>query len=73
MLVIGGAGNLWGALFGAVALQVFEQVVSAANPFHWMTIVGVLLIAVVLFAPRGLTSLAASLAEGAWHSLRGKS
>jgi branched-chain amino acid transport system permease protein len=72
MLVIGGAGSLWGALFGAVALQVFEQVVSAANPFHWMIIVGVLLIAVVLFAPSGLTSLAASLVESAWHSLRGK-
>jgi branched-chain amino acid transport system permease protein len=73
MLVIGGAGSLWGALCGAVALQVFEQFVSAANPFHWMTIVGVLLIAVVLFAPKGLTSLAASLVERAWHSFGGKS
>ncbi|AIB19292.1 MULTISPECIES: hypothetical protein [Brucella] len=32
----------------------FEDVVSTANPFHWLTMVGALLIAVVLFAPRGL-------------------
>jgi branched-chain amino acid transport system permease protein len=73
MLVIGGAGNLWGALFGAVAFQVFEQYASAANPFHWMTMVGVLLIAVVLFAPKGLTSLAASLAQRTWSASRPES
>jgi branched-chain amino acid transport system permease protein len=56
MLVLGGAGSLWGALFGAVVFQVFEHFVSAANPFHWMTLVGLLLIAIVVFAPRGLGS-----------------
>ena len=35
----------------------FEHVVSAINPFHWMTMVGALLIAVVLAAPRGLSGL----------------
>jgi branched-chain amino acid transport system permease protein len=73
MLVIGGAGNLWGALFGALAFQVFEHFVSAANPFHWMTIVGVLLIAVVLLAPKGLTNVAVSFGERAWSKLRGRS
>lgn len=55
MLVLGGAGNLWGALFGSVVFQIFEHIVSATNPFHWMTLVGLLLIAIVLFAPRGLS------------------
>jgi branched-chain amino acid transport system permease protein len=32
----------------------FEDLVSAANPLHWLTMVGALLILVVLFAPRGL-------------------
>jgi branched-chain amino acid transport system permease protein len=54
MLVLGGAGSLYGALIGTVTFMWFEDVVSAANPFHWLTIVGLLLIAVVLFAPRGL-------------------
>ena len=62
MLVLGGAGSLWGALIGSIVFQVFEHYVSAANPFHWMTMVGALLIAVVLFAPKGLVSLGGLLA-----------
>lgn len=54
MLVLGGAGNLWGALTGAVLFQVFEHIVSATNPFHWMTLVGLLLILIVVFAPKGV-------------------
>jgi branched-chain amino acid transport system permease protein len=54
MLVLGGTGSLYGALVGTVAFMWFEDVVSAANPFHWLTVVGALLIAVVLFAPKGL-------------------
>jgi branched-chain amino acid transport system permease protein len=54
MLVLGGAGHLWGALAGAVLFQIFEHIVAAANPFHWMTLVGLLLILIVVFAPKGL-------------------
>jgi branched-chain amino acid transport system permease protein len=61
MLVLGGAGNLWGALAGAVIFQIFEHIVSAANPFHWMTLVGLLLIVIVIFAPRGIGHGVASL------------
>lgn len=50
----GGAGSLFGGLVGTVVFMWFEDVVSTANPFHWLTMVGALLIAVVLFAPRGL-------------------
>jgi branched-chain amino acid transport system permease protein len=31
--------------------------VSAINPFHWLTMVGALLIAVVIVAPRGVSGL----------------
>lgn len=58
MLVLGGLGTLYGALIGTVIFMGFEHVVSAINPFHWMTMVGALLIAVVLAAPGGLSSLA---------------
>ena len=54
MLVLGGAGHLWGALGGAVIFMIFEHIVAAANPFHWMTLVGLLLILIVVFAPKGL-------------------
>jgi branched-chain amino acid transport system permease protein len=45
--------------------------VSAANPFHWLIVLGALLIAVVLFAPRGLAGLVASLARGRAAARRG--
>ncbi|MFK3664934.1 branched-chain amino acid ABC transporter permease [Ochrobactrum soli] len=54
MLVLGGTGTLFGGLIGTVVFMWFEDLVSAANPFHWLTMVGALLILVVLFAPRGL-------------------
>ncbi|WP_156134031.1 branched-chain amino acid ABC transporter permease [Ensifer sp. ZNC0028] len=60
MLVLGGTGSLFGALTGTVVFMFFEDVVSAANPFHWLTMVGVLLIAVVLFAPKGIYGTAAA-------------
>jgi branched-chain amino acid transport system permease protein len=63
MLVLGGAGHLWGALAGAVLFQIFEHIVSAANPFHWMTLVGLLLILIVVFAPKGLIEPVLALAR----------
>jgi branched-chain amino acid transport system permease protein len=57
MLVLGGLGTLYGALVGTVIFMGFEHIVSSINPFHWMTMVGALLIAVVLAAPRGLSGV----------------
>lgn len=65
MLVLGGTGSLSGALAGTLIFMLFEDYVSAANPFHWLTMVGALLIAVVLFAPKGIYGTAA-----AWISRR---
>ena len=67
MLVLGGVGKLFGALIGTFVFIWFEHLVSAINPFHWLTIVGVMLIAVVLFEPRGLTGAA----EALWTRARG--
>ncbi|EJT04223.1 branched-chain amino acid ABC transporter permease [Rhizobium sp. CCGE 510] len=63
MLVLGGTGSLFGALSGTVIFMLFEDYVSAANPFHWLTMVGALLIAVVLFAPKGLYGTAAAFMD----------
>jgi branched-chain amino acid transport system permease protein len=61
MLVLGGAGHLWGALAGTVIFMIFEHIVAAANPYHWMTLVGLLLILIVVFAPRGIIEPVLSL------------
>ena len=57
MLVLGGIGTLYGAVVGTIIFMGFEHVVSAINPFHWLTMVGALLIAVVIAAPRGISGL----------------
>lgn len=57
MLILGGAGRLFGGLVGAVAFLLVEHELSAINPFHWMVIVGVLLVLVVLYMPKGLSGI----------------
>lgn len=74
MLVLGGIGHLYGALIGTVIFMALEHVVAAINPFHWMTLVGAVLIAIVLFAPRGLSGtldeLARLLTRDRWRAGR---
>jgi len=53
MLVLGGTGQLFGAMLGTLVFIWFEDMVSTINPFHWLTIIGALLVIVVLFAPKG--------------------
>lgn len=61
MLVLGGAGTLYGAVIGTAVFMVFAHIVAASSPFHWLTMVGALLIAVVLFLPHGLGQIGAGL------------
>ena len=60
MVILGGVGTLWGGLLGAAGLLLLEEVV-AAYTVHWQFYVGWVLLAVVLFAPRGLAGLLARL------------
>jgi branched-chain amino acid transport system permease protein len=52
MLVLGGLGNLWGAIIGTALFMGIHHFASSANPFHWLFVIGVLLM-VVVFLPRG--------------------
>ncbi|MCC6719586.1 MAG: branched-chain amino acid ABC transporter permease [Acetobacteraceae bacterium] len=53
MVVLGGLGSLWGAVFGAAAL-VLLHVFLAQWTEHWMIVLGPILVAVVLLARRGV-------------------
>lgn len=57
MVILGGVGYLYGGVIGAVALLVLEEIVSGYT-IHWQLGVGAVLLAIVLFAPRGLAGLA---------------
>jgi branched-chain amino acid transport system permease protein len=48
MLIIGGAGHLYGGLIGAAAFIVLRDVISAATPEYWEFWIGLALIILVL-------------------------
>ena len=56
MVIIGGVGYLYGGVVGAVVLLCLEEVLSGFT-LHWHLGLGVLLLGIVLFAPKGVAAL----------------
>ncbi len=56
MVILGGVGYHYGGLIGAVIILVLEEVISAYTIF-WQLWVGLILLAIVLFAPQGIAGL----------------
>ncbi len=56
MVILGGLGQLWGGFAGAVAFLLLEEVLSGFTK-HWQIALGVILLLVVFFAPRGIAGL----------------
>ncbi len=54
ILILGGAGRLYGGLIGAAIYMIARDWFSGINPQYWYFPIGVLLIAVVLFLPNGI-------------------
>jgi branched-chain amino acid transport system permease protein len=54
MLVLGGAGRLYGGLVGAVVFMVARDQFSGIAPQYWYFWIGLLLVAVVIFLPNGI-------------------
>lgn len=57
MLILGGAGRLYGAFVGAVIYMVLQDYLSKVSPQYWQFAVGLMLVLTVLFARRGLLGL----------------
>jgi branched-chain amino acid transport system permease protein len=60
MVILGGVRRFWGGPVGAVALLSLEELFSGSpllGPYalHWQLPVGIILLAVVLFTPQGIT------------------
>ncbi len=65
MLVLGGAGMLYGGLIGAVIFMVARDQFSGINPQYWYFWIGLLLVVVVMLLPNGiLGGLSAALSHG---------
>lgn len=56
MVIIGGVGYLYGGVVGAVILLMLEEVLVSFTP-HWHIGLGLLLLGIVLFAPKGVAAL----------------
>jgi branched-chain amino acid transport system permease protein len=59
--IVGGVGTFWGPVAGSTALTLLPEVLRAAGvPAGWVRLLlnGVILVAVILFAPNGLAGLA---------------
>lgn len=54
MLILGGTGRLYGGIVGAIIFLVARDQLSDMNPQFWYFWIGILLMLVVLFMPRGI-------------------
>jgi branched-chain amino acid transport system permease protein len=61
MLILGGAGRRYGALLGAPLYVFMQDYLAREDPAYWFFWLGLMLLAIVLFAPGGLTTWMAAL------------
>lgn len=54
MLVLGGAGMMYGGLIGAIIFMVARDQFSGINPQYWYFWIGLLLVIVVMLLPNGI-------------------
>ena len=59
--MLGGTRRRYGAFLGAAFYVLVQDYAAQLNPFHWMLILGTLLILTVLFLEGGLASLPEAL------------
>jgi len=63
VLVLGGAGRLYGAFVGAVAYMVLAHFLAKIYPTAWQLGLGLLLVVIALFAHNGILGLGAAVAR----------
>ena len=62
MAILGGIGTIWGGFVGAAVIILLENFISFYTE-RWASILGVLFILTMLFAPQGLVGMAKQLAN----------
>jgi branched-chain amino acid transport system permease protein len=67
MLVLGGAGRLYGAFIGATLYMVAQDQIAERDPVFWDFWIGVLLVLIVLFARGGVLGLCDRLRLLVWR------
>ncbi|PXA85196.1 branched-chain amino acid ABC transporter permease [Caulobacter sp. D4A] len=63
MLILGGAGRLYGAVIGVVIFMTVHHVAAAIDPFNWLFVIGALVLGIVFFVPAGVLGLPKAIAD----------
>jgi urea transport system permease protein len=71
-VALGGRGTLYGAVFGAIMVNMCKSTLTSAYPMAWPFVLGALFVAVAVFLPRGLAGLLFPRGEGGLVSLLGR-
>jgi urea transport system permease protein len=61
-VAVGGRGTLFGAVLGAIVVNLTKTYFTTAAPQAWLFVLGTLFVVTTIFLPRGLI--------GGWHQLR---
>lgn len=61
MLILGGTGRLYGAIVGSIIFLLARDQLSGINPQYWYFWIGILLMFVVLFMPKGILGFLARI------------
>ncbi|MDR3134597.1 MAG: urea ABC transporter permease subunit UrtC [Deltaproteobacteria bacterium] len=56
-VALGGRGTLYGAVFGAIMVNMCKSALTSAYPMAWPFVLGALFVAVAVFLPHGLAGL----------------
>lgn len=70
MLILGGAGRLYGGMIGAALYILIKYFLSDMNPQYWLFWLGLILVLIVLFAREGILGTAAQWLENRRHRTR---
>lgn len=70
ILIIGGAGYLYGGLIGALVFVTLKYFLADMNPQYWLFWVGLILVLLVFFARGGIMGVARTWARAVRHRAR---
>lgn len=70
VLVLGGRGQLYGAFLGACTYMIVQDFLAKGDPVFWLFWIGLMLIIIVLVAPRGLAGVVGMIHEALGKRLR---
>lgn len=70
ILIIGGAGHLYGGLIGALIFVTLKYFLADMNPQYWLFWVGLILVLLVFFARGGVMGTAQTWVRAARHRAR---